>query len=817
MRLAVFAFVNSVLLCSGSLAAQPASPDEPWSGDTASGDAPPGDAPPGDAPPGDAPPGDAPPGDAAPGDAPPPLPADADVSAQASAESPPAPTPAPSEPAPAPAPRVIEPLVRPLKVTKKTAEPVEITVAGSRLSRAAGSAQVINRRQLERQEYDDSHAVLLQVPGVYIRQEDGVGLRPNLGIRGGNPDRSKKLTLMEDGVLFGPAPYSAPAAYYFPLMSRMVQVKVIKGPAAIAFGPQTVGGAVDFVTREIPSRPSGGADVAFGQYGYDKVHAHAGASTEQFGFVFEFLRVHNTGFKRLPDQDADTGATRNDWMAKGSYVIDPRAANRQELGLKLTYSDEKSNETYLGVTDADFLDDPYQRYAASALDEMKNHRISAVVTHQLELPSQQAKLTTALYRHDYGRIWRKLNRFGGAGVLSVLREPGAPANAELLAVLKGQQDSATGSDSLWIGPNDRTFVSQGVQSQLDRNGKTGPLSHAMQAGVRFHYDSIERRHSEDEFLMEGGRLVPAGSATLVTTANFEQTYALALHALDAVTWRALTLTPGARVELIRSASKDRKTGERTDASTAAVMPGLGAYYAFTDQVGALFGVYRGFSPPPPGDDAARPEYSVNYEGGARLSSGSKRLEVIGFFNDYSNLTDVCTLSSSCVESQLDSQFSAGKAHIYGLEAYASYELAAGPLKLPFTVAYTFTRSKFMNDFDSADPIYGSVKRGDELPYIPRHQGSVTLAAELDYGGVALAGYHVDRMREEASSVPLDDAFVTDAQNWLDVSAFVKPFKALSIYGNLRNVTGEANIAGRRPFGARPNAPRWLQIGAKLAF
>jgi Fe(3+) dicitrate transport protein len=798
MRFAVFAFSSSLALWSAPLVAQ------------AQGVAPPSDAPAVPADPTPAP--EAAPADPTPApEAPPAGPAPA-----VPADPAPAPEAAPADPTPAR--EAPPPASPPPAVPAKAPEPVEITVAGSRLNRAPGSAQVINRRQLERFEYDDPHSVLMQVPGVYIRQEDGVGLRPNLGIRGGNPDRSKKLTLMEDGILFGPAPYSAPAAYYFPLTSRMVQIKVIKGPAAVAYGPQTVGGAVDFVTRPIPTLPSGGAELAFGQYGYDKVHAYAGASTEQFGFVFEFLRIHNTGFKRLPDAQADTGATRNDWMAKGSYVLDPRAQHRQELGVKLTYSDERSNETYLGLTDADFRADPYQRYPASALDQMKNHRISVVLSHQLDLPRQHAKLTTNVYRHDYARTWRKLNRFGGAGILNVLRDPSAPANAGLLGVLKGEQDSATGSDSLWVGPNDRTFVSQGVQTQLELSRKTGPLTHSLQAGLRVHYDSIERRHSEDQFLMIDGRLVPAPeSSTLVTTANFQQTHALALHVLDAITWRDLTLTPGARVELIRSDSQNRMTGKKTDANTVAVMPGVGAYYAFTDYLGILAGVYRGFSPPPPGDDAARPEYSVNYEGGARLSSGTKRAEVIAFFNDYSNLTDVCTLSSSCVESQLDSQFSAGKAHIYGVEAYAAYDLKAGPVKLPFTLAYTLTRSKFRSDFESADPIYGSVQRGDEVPYIPRHQGSVTLGAELDYAGVALAGYHVARMREEASAGSLDDAFATDTQNWLDVSAFVKPFKALSIYGNLRNVTGASSIAGRRPFGARPNAPRWLQVGAKLAF
>lgn len=690
-------------------------------------------------------------------------------------------------------------------------------MAGSRLNRAAGSAQVINSRQLERFEHDDAHRILLQVPGIYARQEDGVGLRPNLGIRGANPDRSKKLTLMEDGILFGPAPYSAPAAYYFPLTTRMAQVRVVKGPSAIAYGPQTVGGAVDFLSRAIPSRPSAAIDFAFGAFGYDKLHAYAGASTEQLGLLIEFVRIHNTGFKDLPEAGADTGATRNEWVAKASYVLDPAAADQHTVGFKLTYSDEVSNETYLGLTDADFREYAYQRYAASALDQMKNHRIGALLSHELDLSKRHIKLTTRAYRHDYARIWRKLNRFGGASLFSVLTSPDDPNNAELVRVLRGAEDSLTGSDSLFIGPNDRTFVSQGIQSVLDLHAQSGPVAHALQTGVRLHYDSIERRHSEDEFLMTDGRLVPAGAPTLVTTANYEQSYALALHALDAITLGSLTLTPGARLELIRSHSEDRKTDAKKSAFVAAFMPGIGAYYGITEALGVLAGAYRGFSPPPPGKDGASPEYSVNYEAGARLSRGAQRLELIGFFNDYSNLTDVCTLSSGCVDQDLDSQFSAGKARIYGLEAYASHELSAGDVKFPLTAAYTLTHSEFLETFESADPIYGSVQAGDELPYVPRHQLTASIGADYDTAGAALAGYYVARMREEAGSAAYDESLVTDEQTWFDLSAYVRPFRALTLYGNFRNFTAESAIVSRRPYGARPGAPRWLQLGAKLTF
>ncbi len=701
------------------------------------------------------------------------------------------------------------------------AEPVEdVLVAGTRLSHTGGSAQVVRNEQLERFEYDDPGAVLLQVPGITMRGEDGVGLRPNIGIRGTNPDRSKKLTLMEDGLLFGPAPYSAPAAYYFPLMTRMTQIRVVKGPSAIAYGPHTVGGAIDFLSRPVPTTPTAAVDLAAGAYGYGKLHAYAGTGDEHFGVLVEGVHLRNSGFAELPS-GANTGSVRNDWMVKAAYTVDPSAKTKHRLQLKLSYADEVSNETYLGQSDADFRTNPYRRYPASALDQMRNHRTGVVASHTIEGPESSYKLETRVYRFDYARVWRKLNRLGGASAADVLADPTDPAYAGYHAVLTGRTDGSNAANTLYVGPNDRRFVSQGVQSVLSTTTSTGPVEHRFESGLRFHYDSIDRKHTEDGFLMTNGELLPSGEPTITTTDNFAGTHALAVHLTDAMTWRGLTVTPGARVELIASHTEERKSKKSADGLVGAVMPGASAYYELTRSLGVLAGVHRGFSPPPPASDrSVKPEYSVNYEAGTRWTRGRARAELIGFYNDYSNLTDVCTLASGCVTQNLDRQFDAGAATVYGLEASAAGEPRLdrlSGLRFPLSLAYTLTSGRFESDFTSQDPIYGVVKKGDAIPYLPRHQLNVTAAVEHRRAGLNGAVTYVAPMRETAGSLPIDKAVHTDEQVWVDLGAYVVVLPWMRVYVDLRNALGAENIVGRRPYGARPNAPRWLQVGVKLRF
>ncbi|MGE3675535.1 MAG: TonB-dependent receptor family protein [Polyangiaceae bacterium] len=682
------------------------------------------------------------------------------------------------------------------------------------IGKTAGSAHVIRERDLERYEYDDPHAVLTRVPGVYSRGEDGLGLRPNIGMRGVNPDRSKKLTLLEDGIPFGPAPYSAPAAYFFPLMTRMTYVRVIKGPAAIAYGPQSIGGAIDLITRPIPTETKGAADISLGEYGYRKAHGYFGSSDGTTGFLIEGVHLGNDGFKELPS-GADTGFVKNEWMAKASYVPNPTARAPHSFGLKLSYADEISNETYLGLSDDDFGRTPLMRYSASQLDRMEWHRTSAALTHEIS-PLPNLKVTTQVYRHDFSRVWRKVNRFRGASIASILETPDSPQNAIFYAILQGKAETTSPGETLLIGPNQRRFVSQGVDVRVGWDTSTGGLAHRLEYGVTAHYDRIERRHSEDGFLVAGGELVPDGTPTVVTALNEASSYAAALHLSDAMSIGRFIVTPGVRTESIAGRFVDNLSGEEQGNSLVVVLPSLGAFWSLTDHFGVLAGAYRGFSPPAPGSaEYVDPELSINYEAGARYAKGRTLLEAVGFYNDYSNLTDVCTFSSGCLNDDLDRQFDAGEARIFGLESTAQHELQLpGSFKAPLAAAYTLTFSEFESSFESDDPIFGSVTQGDEVPYVPRHQLHLEAGLEHSRAGGSLAFNYVAATREVAGSEPLNDSLATDPQAWLDAAAFIHLTPGIKLYTNVRNLTNAHFIVGHRPYGARPNAPRWVQVGLK---
>ena len=260
----------------------------------------------------------------------------------------------------------------------------EVVVIGSKdeIRKIAGSGGLIDEQELDRMDYTDLNQILSSIPGVYFREEDGFGLRPNIGIRGATTDRSQKITMMEDGILIGPAPYSAPAAYYVPNVARHSSIEVLKGPSSIKYGPHTVGGAINYVTSELNREEVAEIDLSGGSDGYFKFQMLLGKDFGEVSILLDALRYQSDGFKTL-DNGADTGFYRNDINAKIRW--EPESDKAQSLSLKLGFADEDSDETYLGLTHADFAIDPTRRYPASQLDSLQSEHRQLHLNYALQM------------------------------------------------------------------------------------------------------------------------------------------------------------------------------------------------------------------------------------------------------------------------------------------------------------------------------------------------------------------------------------------------------------------------------------------------
>lgn len=694
----------------------------------------------------------------------------------------------------------------------------ETRVVGTRevdVRRVAGSAQVVGREELERQEANDIHKVLQAVPGVYAREEDGFGLRPNIGLRGVNADRSAKVTLLEDGVPFAPAPYSAAAAYYFPLVTRMVAVEVFKGPASIRFGPQTVGGAINLVTRAVPEQAEGDLDLSVGNAGTWKGHGVVGYGTEHWGFLLEGVRWQSDGFKQL-DGGGSTGFEKNELMLKGRLAGALSESVRQELELKLGLATEQSHETYLGLSPEDFAATPQRRYAASARDLMNWWRTQGALRWTLHA-GEVFEFRAVAYRNDLRRDWFRLNAFReGPDLYELLASPAA--GSRWRALLAGEVDSASAREDLMLVDNLRTFVSQGLLLSAVGRAATGPLRHEVEAGVHLHHDDIVRHHSLHGFVMQHATLVPDGAEGQVIADNVAFTRALAVHLTDTVTWGHLLVAPGARLEVMGLGSADHLDGSAGLNTQLVPLLGMGAVYSFEFGASVLAGVHQGFSPVAPGQSPdIKPETALNSELGVRFSRAGLRAEVIGFWSEYSNITGECTGSTGCVGDQVNLQFNGGKARVLGVEALASIKRRVGAgVSLGADVTYTFTSAHFLSDFTSENSIWGNVVAGDELPYVPQHEGQVRVRFAKGPVEAGVGAAFVGESRERAGQGVADASVRIPPRVSLDAQASIELGPA-RLYLTATNLTNQPALVARRPFGARPTAPLSFQVGFKYSF
>ncbi len=718
----------------------------------------------------------------------------------------------------------------------------EVTIVGTRddVQRVAGSAHFIGAEEIERFSHTDVQRIVRQVPGVSIQVEDGFGLRPNISIRGVATERSGRITLLEDGVLIAPAPYSAPSAYYFPTVGRMAAFEVLKGPAAITQGPYTIGGAFNMISTPIPAERRGRVFAEAGQHATNRLHAtYGGTADNGFGFLVESHLWRSDGYQSVDRSDRDTGLDVRDTTIKLAYEPKPG----QAFELKLQGAAQESNQSYLGLTDADFHANANRRYGVSSLDHIGTDHEQVIARYEYA-PTAKLKFTATAYHNGHARNWFKTEGldvdgsanaqdFGGTSWANVVQAVnrgngiGDWSAAELQAVLNGTLDTPVGS--IQVRANDRRYVSRGVQGGLSWETWFGDVSHTIKVGARYHEDEEDRLQRNSTYSQHRGGLRLDDLGLLGNAGNrVQQAEALAVFFQDRVEVGAWTLTAGLRYEDIRQNRRRFETRpSRTDEpssrapdnlrssranTTHVLLPGVGVIYQFNDTATLVAGVHKGFTAPSNAPDV-NPEQALNYEFGVRANSARFRFEAMAFLSDYDNLLGECT-SSSGVDCEVGDAFNGDAATVHGLEFSASTDLALGAdFAVPLELVYTWLEGEFDTDIADTD-FFGDVRAGDPLPYIPANQAYAVLGFMKGRWSTHLSATFVDAVCVRASCGAYES---TDDAKTLDLSGRFEVNGAVSVFARVENLTDAQDIVGRQPYGARPNKGRTAAIGFDVAW
>ena len=696
----------------------------------------------------------------------------------------------------------------------------EITIIGNteRARMMPGSAHFISDDELEVFNYADIQQILRKVPGVNLQLEDGYGLRPNIGIRGVQTERSSRIMLLEDGVPIAPAPYAASSAYYFPTAGRMYSMEVLKGPAAITEGPNTIGGAINMISTPIPEQAEGKVIAEIGEDSTTRVHAVFGSTNNSgFGYLLETHQWKSDGFQQIDGDNGNTGLDIKDYTVKLSYApIDSPHA----FELKYQYADQESNQSYLGITDEDFKADPYRRYSISQNDLMLTEHNQLILRHEFSI-SEDVNITTTAYNNDHARSWYKLDKLAGVGPEKIIADINKGASkysdAELQAILLGG-DSAAGDVA--IKDNNRDYYSRGISVKFDWAVESDDVVHDIELGIRYHEDEEDRLQRTDKYTQIDQSLLLDSIGVTGGNKNNRvvQAEALAIYVKDSITFGKFVVTPGLRFEDIDLLRRDWSALPRNASpsvksnSVTAVLPSIGVLYNVNDQLSLLAGAYNGFGTPTT-SDGVEEEDAINIEFGGRYQKDDLLLELIAFTSNYENLVGECTASSSTGNCDIGDQFNGGEATVKGFEfQLANITQLTESLELPISLTYTHTDAEFDSTFDSE--FFGDVSKGDPIPYIPKSQYAFSVGIESNTFQVNAVLNYVDAVCVKASCGDFEE---TNESTLLDVVGNYQVSDDFAVYLRMENITDEADIVARQPKGARPNKARTATLGVRYTF
>ena len=682
-----------------------------------------------------------------------------------------------------------------------------------RVSGHLGMISTVVEKDLRMQAPHSGNDVIRNITGVHVRDEEGMGLRLNVGIRGLDPSRSRKTLLLEDGLPIALNPYNEPDAYYTPPIERMRGLTVEKGVGSLRNGPQTVGGVLNYLTADPPPRLTVHGEIRGGSYGYFMSHMAAGDTRGPVGWRFDLTHRSFPGPRHLELQMLDAAL---------KLVLTPQDGTR--VAFKLNLYDEFSRSTYLGLTTPQYKHNWQDNFAIHDRFTVRRYATSIQLDHQV---FKGMVLRAGAYGYRVERNWGRQNFDRFPRDLPYERRvpgtPGAPARSDGSSIFFHD-------DVIF---RDRAYNVAGAQVEGEWHLGRGPLQVLVTTGARAHAEQAHERR------------LKGGSATAVDGATIQEEDRMGLAA---ATWTVARFTLFERLHLLPAVRLEGISGSRHVTRTlvpdrlgdlkaqdvnqlsrtqqVAVLPGVGAALDVWDGLVLFVGLHRGWAPPRIKDSLVAngqniqvaAERSWNLEAGARLAVGSfLAAEGALFIMDFQNEIIVPSEAGGAAvlidnATGVPKAYSAPAQH-RGVESSISMDwgrLASLPLGLTTSAGYTFVDARFT----------GGAFKGMVVPYAPAHLFNYRARFEHPTTGISgqlngnwVGSQYADNSNTEEASVDgatgrMDPYLVVDATGaWR--------FAALELFASIKNVADQRYIVSRAPRGIMPGNPRQFMVGLRV--
>ena len=674
----------------------------------------------------------------------------------------------------------------------------EIAGSHGRLRRLPGSVDIVDRETLENSRVMTTSEALRKVAGVHVRDEEGFGLRPNIGIRGLNPTRSTKVLLLEDGIPLTYAPYGDNASYYHPPIDRFERLEVLKGGAQIAYGPQTIGGAINYLTPRPPTQRTGSLTLMGGNRDYFNGHGSYGATLGRTGFLFDYMRKQGDGARE------NLNFKLND--VNGKVVQGIGAA--QTLTFRGNYYSEDSNVTYSGLRQDEYLADP--RANPFRNDFFYADRYGASATHAFAM-SGNAAMTTNVYWSSFRRHWWRQS----SNSAQRPNDAGDPRCGGMVNL-----SSTCGNEGRL-----RQYYAWGVEPRLTMHHRAFGVASETDFGVRAHFENQDRlQQNGDTPTARTGVLVESNVRTNAAYAGFVQNRFL---------FGGWTVTPGVRFEHVQYGRTNRLgnagAGVAGETELTRVIPGIGVSHTTGEQVTVFAGVHRGFAPPRTEDIISNgggvvdldPELRWNYEAGVRSSvRPGVSVDATLFRMDYENQIVPASLAGGIGATLTNG----GETLHQGLELRAQVDSApitgsAHDVFVRFSYTY-LPVAEFEGARFSSIPGFGSAAvSGNRLPYAPEQMATVGVgyahaAFDARVEAVRTSDQFTDDLNTVAPTADGQRGAIPGYTVWN--AALNYTVGRSTLFVTVKNLFDELFIVDRTR-GILPGSPRLVQAGVRLGF